>query len=196
VVLTAPLPDPHQILGVSRGASDADIRKAYLQKAKLLHPDTSKDPNSHASFQQLQSAYKELSSGHAQLPHARHAGTASPFESSSFENDFRARHGFPGASGPYAQYARASGPPPKSSWQILRERRAWMRGGLVHRSLARFTVNFIGCWPLWLFFTAAFLASQRRSSTSLLQYDADGQAYVRSGAGSFRRVPQYDDIPD
>ena len=31
--------DPYQILGVPRGASDEDIRRAYLKLVKELHPE-------------------------------------------------------------------------------------------------------------------------------------------------------------
>ncbi|CAE6954798.1 unnamed protein product [Symbiodinium sp. CCMP2592] len=65
--------------------------------------------------------------------------------------------------------------------------------------LLLFVFRFLRSSPafprLWLLCSAAFLASRGRSSFRGLQYDVDGQAYVRSG-GSFRRVPQYDDIPD
>ena len=31
--------DPYKVLGISRGASDADVKKAYRQLVRELHPD-------------------------------------------------------------------------------------------------------------------------------------------------------------
>eukprot|EP00443_Scrippsiella_acuminata_P046305 CAMPEP_0115260990 /NCGR_PEP_ID=MMETSP0270-20121206/48626_1 /TAXON_ID=71861 /ORGANISM="Scrippsiella trochoidea, Strain CCMP3099" /LENGTH=144 /DNA_ID=CAMNT_0002676851 /DNA_START=42 /DNA_END=472 /DNA_ORIENTATION=+ len=53
--------DPYAVLGVPRSATPLDIRKAYLKKAKLLHPDTNSERNAHSSFQRLQEAYQILS---------------------------------------------------------------------------------------------------------------------------------------
>ena len=54
--------DPYSTLGVARGASDADIKKAYRKLAKELHPDTNKD-NKAASerFSRVTAAYDLLS---------------------------------------------------------------------------------------------------------------------------------------
>ena len=50
--------DPYSILGVSRGASAADIKKAYRALAKTLHPDTNRDnPKAAARFSEVTRAY-------------------------------------------------------------------------------------------------------------------------------------------
>lgn len=54
--------DPYQTLGVARGASEADIKKAYRKLAKELHPDRNKDnPKASARFSQVTNAYDLLS---------------------------------------------------------------------------------------------------------------------------------------
>ena len=54
--------DPYQLLGVAKGASEADIKKAYRKLAKELHPDRNKDnPKAAERFSQVTSAYDLLS---------------------------------------------------------------------------------------------------------------------------------------
>lgn len=54
--------DPYSTLGVARGASDADIKKAYRKLAKELHPDTNKDNKAAAErFSRVTAAYDLLS---------------------------------------------------------------------------------------------------------------------------------------
>ncbi|MCP3734351.1 DnaJ domain-containing protein [Sphingomonas sp. RP10(2022)] len=53
--------DPYQTLGVARGASEADIKKAYRKLAKELHPDRNKDnPKASERFSQVTNAYDLL----------------------------------------------------------------------------------------------------------------------------------------
>lgn len=54
--------DPYATLGVSKSATEADIKKAYRKLAKELHPDTNKDnPKAAERFSRVTQAYDLLS---------------------------------------------------------------------------------------------------------------------------------------
>jgi hypothetical protein len=55
-----PSPDPYQVLGVWRGASDKEIRQAYLKLVKEYHPDRNQNPDAEEFFKEITWAYTEL----------------------------------------------------------------------------------------------------------------------------------------
>ena len=52
--------DPYEALGLTKSASDADIKKAYRRIAKADHPDLNPDPAATARFKAASSAYDLL----------------------------------------------------------------------------------------------------------------------------------------
>ena len=56
--------DPYEVLGVSKSASEADIKSAYRRLAKKLHPDANKhDPKAATRFAELNAAYEVVGDG-------------------------------------------------------------------------------------------------------------------------------------
>lgn len=55
--------DYYEVLGVSKSASEADIKKAYRSLAKKYHPDVNKEVDAPDKFKEVQEAYEVLSDG-------------------------------------------------------------------------------------------------------------------------------------
>ncbi len=60
------------MLGVSRGASDDEIKKAYRAKCKRWHPDLNpNDPTAEEHFKEVQAAYDAITKGRDRPPDGR-----------------------------------------------------------------------------------------------------------------------------
>jgi molecular chaperone DnaJ len=108
--------DYYEVLGVSRDASDTEIKKAFRGLARELHPDvTGHDPEAEARFKEAAEAYEVLSDAERRRTYDQYGaeglrsggydpgagfGSVDDIFQSLFGQAFGGRGGFGGATGP------------------------------------------------------------------------------------------------
>ena len=81
--------DPYDVLGVTRQAGEAEIKKSFRRLARELHPDVNRDdPEAEAKFKEAAEAYEILSDADRRATYDRygHEGLRSGGYASNFES--------------------------------------------------------------------------------------------------------------
>lgn len=137
--------DFYKVLGVSKDASDDDIKKAYRKLARKYHPDVNKTKEAEEKFKDISEAYDVLSKKEDRQKYdairqfgmggARFAGGsgAGGFDASGFSDIFGSMFGQgAGGNGSRIRFSTSGGGNPQSQRHLLDVR--WGRGA--------------GCWRL------------------------------------------------
>jgi curved DNA-binding protein len=95
--------DYYQVLGVSRGASQEEISRAYRKLARQYHPDVSKAKSAELKFREITEAYEVLKDAEKRK---RYDALGADWKAGQ---DFRAPQGWPGAGVGAGRRARTGG---------------------------------------------------------------------------------------
>lgn len=113
--------DPYSILGVSRNASDEEIKKAYRSLSRKYHPDANiNNPNK----DQAEAKFKEVQQAYDKIMHERQYGNTNAGSSSGNYDDFGGFDDYGPFRGFYGQYRQANSQSGSESQEELHMRAA------------------------------------------------------------------------
>jgi molecular chaperone DnaJ len=99
--------DPYEVLGLKRGASEEEVKKAYRRLSRKYHPDANiNNPHkdeAEEKFKEIQQAYKSIVSGEADRASYGGAGGYGTGSSQGYGGGY----GSGGSYGPYGGSSKA-----------------------------------------------------------------------------------------
>ena len=130
--------DPYEVLGVSRGASDSEIKKAYHELVKKYHPDNYTDNPladlASEKMKEINEAYDSITKGRAASSSGSSAGTyqSNPgYDASGSQSQYGTVRSYINANQlDYAESLLNGMPDRSAEWYYLKGEIAYRRGWL------------------------------------------------------------------
>lgn len=138
--------DPYKVLGVSPGATDEEITKAYRRLAKKYHPDLNPgDAGAQARMQEINEAYDAIKKGSA--------GTSGAYGTGGY-----------GSYGTGGYYSRRAG----GGLSPLDSAEAYLRAGMYEQAM--YILKNIGERSARWYYLSAVASSQSGNSAAAMQF--------------------------
>jgi len=127
--------DYYEVLGLNRGATPEEIKKAFRRLARQYHPDVNKEADAETRFKEINEAYEVLSDQDKRAAYDRFGHAASQ---PGFGGGYRGEYGFGGIEDIFESFFGGARPSPT--------RRGPARGGdLRHDLTIDFEEAIFGC---------------------------------------------------